>query len=100
MKETCTETSDVLVCAEYTSQYIWPLCCVCKDLGIDLRLENPAQIKHSSGVQRGENDRSDARRIAAYAFRFQDKARLYKSAAGEHNEFAAAYKRTEYVCVG
>ncbi|OAV73195.1 Transposase [Bacteroidales bacterium Barb6] len=71
------EVSEILVCAEYTGQYIWPLCYACKDLSIDLRLENPAQIKHNSGVQRGKNDRSDARRIAAYAFRFQDKARLY-----------------------
>jgi transposase len=44
---------------------------------IDLWLENPAQIKHSSGVQRGKNDRMDARRIAAYAMRFQDRIRLF-----------------------
>ncbi|OAV69477.1 Transposase [Bacteroidales bacterium Barb6XT] len=77
LKEVGAETPDILVCAEYTGQYIWSLCCVCKDLGLDLWLENPAQIKHSSGVQRGKNDRSDARRIAAYGFRFQDKVRLY-----------------------
>ncbi|OAV66289.1 hypothetical protein Barb6XT_02017 [Bacteroidales bacterium Barb6XT] len=53
------------------------MCFVHRDLGIDLRLENPIQIKYSSSVQRGRNDRSDIRRIAAYAFCFQDKARLY-----------------------
>ncbi|OAV71257.1 Transposase [Bacteroidales bacterium Barb6] len=51
--------------------------CACRESGIDLWLENPAQIKHSSSVQRRKNDRLDARRIAAYGFRFQDKARLY-----------------------
>jgi transposase len=40
-------------------------------------MENPAQIRHCSGVQRGKNDRTDARKIAAYALRFQDKARLF-----------------------
>ncbi|OAV66193.1 Transposase IS116/IS110/IS902 family protein [Bacteroidales bacterium Barb6XT] len=96
MKETGTETSDVLVCAECTGQYIWPLCCVCKDLGIDLRLENPAQIKHSSGVQRGKNDRLDARKIAAYAFRFSRQSPFVQSAAGEHYKFATAYRRTRH----
>ncbi|OAV63550.1 Transposase IS116/IS110/IS902 family protein [Bacteroidales bacterium Barb6XT] len=46
-------------------------------LGIDLWPENPVQIKHSSGMQRGKNDRPDARKTAAYGFRFQDKARQY-----------------------
>ncbi|OAV63414.1 Transposase IS116/IS110/IS902 family protein [Bacteroidales bacterium Barb6XT] len=44
---------------------------------MDLQPENPVQIKHSSGMQRGKNDRPDARKTAAYGFRFQDKARLY-----------------------
>jgi transposase len=66
-----------LLCAEYTGQYTWPLGCACTELGVDLWLENPAQIKHSSGVHRGKNDRLDARRIAAYPVRFQDKVRLY-----------------------
>jgi transposase len=77
LKELGCQTSEVLVCAEYTGQYTYPLCCACEELGLDLWLENPAQIKHSSGIQRGKNDRLDARRIAAYAHRFQDKARLF-----------------------
>jgi len=77
LKDSRCEVSDVLVCAEYTGQYTYPLCCACEELGLSLWLENPAQIKHSSGVQRGKNDRLDARRIADYACRFQDKARLF-----------------------
>ncbi|OAV63361.1 hypothetical protein Barb6XT_03172 [Bacteroidales bacterium Barb6XT] len=77
LKEAGAETSDILVCAEYTGQYIRSLYCACKELGVDLQLENPAQIQYSSGMQRGKNDRLDARKIAAYGFRFQDKARLY-----------------------
>jgi transposase len=76
-KEFALKATDMLLCAEYTGQYTYPLCCVCEELSIDLWLENPAQIKHSSGIQRGKNDKIDARRIADYALRFQDKVRLF-----------------------
>jgi len=77
MKERKFESSEVLLCAEYTGQYTYPLSCACEELGIDLWLESPAQIKHRSGVVRGKNDRLDAQKIAAYACRFQDKMRLF-----------------------
>lgn len=68
---------ELLVCAEYTGQYIYPLCCACNDLSIDLWLENPVQIKYRSGMQRGKNDKLDARKIAMYAHRFEDQAHLF-----------------------
>jgi transposase len=68
---------ELLICCEFTSHYTYPLCFVCEDFGIDLWLESPYQIKHSSGLVRGKNDKVDARRIADYAIRFQDKSRLY-----------------------
>lgn len=71
------KAEDAVLCAEYTGQYTYPLSCASEELGLDLWLENPAQIKLSSGVQRGKNDRLDARKIAAYAARFQDKMRLF-----------------------
>jgi transposase len=77
LKECKCDVSEILVCAEYTGQYTYPLSCACDELGLSLWLENPAQIKHSSGVQRGKNDPLDARRIAAYACRFQDRVRLF-----------------------
>ena len=79
LKELLKEHSltDLLLCAEYTGQYTYPLCCVCEELGIDLWLENPAQIKYRSGVQRGKNDKLDARKIADYALRYQDKVQLF-----------------------
>ena len=75
-KQDC-KASDFLVCAEYTGQYTYPLGCACEELRIDLWLENPSQIKFSSGIQRGKNDKLCARKIAAYAVRFQDKLRLF-----------------------
>jgi transposase len=68
---------EILMCAEYTGQYTYPPGCVCEETGIDLWLENPARIKYCSGVQRGKNDKIDARKIAAYALRYRDKARLF-----------------------
>ena len=67
----------LLVCGEYTGQYTYPLSCGCTALGVPLWLEDPAQIKYRSGIQRGKNDKLDARKIAMYASRFQDQACLY-----------------------
>lgn len=68
---------EVLVCAEYTGRYIYPLTCACQELGIFLWMEDPTRIRNSFGVTRGKNDAVDARRIAEYAFRFNDKAVAY-----------------------
>ena len=77
LKKNKTANEDVLICAEYTGQYTYPLSSVCNELSIDLWLENPAQIKYSSGVHRGKNDKLDARKIAEYADRHMDKAQLF-----------------------
>lgn len=69
--------SDILICAEYTGQYTYPLSFACEELGIDLWLENPVEIKYRSGMQRGKNDKIDAHRIALYAQHYQEKARLF-----------------------
>ena len=68
----------MLVCAEHTGQYTFPLACACKAVKCKLWLENPAEIKYSSGVQRGKNDKVDAKRIAIYAKRFQDRVQYYE----------------------
>lgn len=54
------DSNQMLVCAEHTGQYTFPLACACKALECRLWLENPAEIKYSSGVQRGKNDKVDA----------------------------------------
>lgn len=70
--------SRMLICAEHTGQYTFPLACACKAAECKLWLENPAEIKYSSGIQRGKNDKVDAKRIAVYASRFQDKVQYYE----------------------
>jgi transposase len=41
-------------------------------------LENPLQIKRSSGIKRTKNDRFDSLVIARYASRFIDRATVYR----------------------
>lgn len=77
------DNARMLVCAEHTGQYTYPLVCACEAAECKLWLEHPSNIKYSSGVQRGKNDRTDARRIAVYAARFEDKIRFYKRPAKE-----------------
>lgn len=71
------DVGDILVCAEHTGQYTYPLACACDTIKCKLWIENPSNIKYSSGIQRGKNDKIDAHRIATYAMRFADKARYY-----------------------
>ena len=68
---------EVLICAEYTGRYIYPLTVACQELNIFLWLDDPTRIKNSMGLTRGKNDRIDAVRIAEYAYRYNDKAVRY-----------------------
>ena len=68
---------EVLVCAEYTGRYIYPLTVACQELDVFLWLDDPTRIKNSMGLTRGKNDVIDAARIAEYAFRYSDKAVRY-----------------------
>ena len=68
---------NVLICAEYTGRYIYPLTVACQELDLFLWLDDPTRIKNSMGLTRGKNDVIDAARIAEYAFRYSDKAVRY-----------------------
>ena len=68
---------EVLICAEYTGRYIYPLTVACQELDLFLWLDDPTRIKNSMGLTRGKNDVIDAARIAEYAFRYSDKAVRY-----------------------
>lgn len=72
------EKSELLVCCENTGIYSNPLKRVCHKLGINLWVEHALKIKRASTDMRGKTDRKDAFRIAEYAYRYQDRAVLYK----------------------
>src|SRR5213592_688781 len=66
-KQSLYSLSDVLICTEHTGLYSYPLCVFCQENNLALWMENALQIKQSLGIQRGKNDRVDAKRIAEYA---------------------------------
>jgi transposase len=71
-------TSEWLICGEYTGIYSMTAATVFNDNDLDLWLENPNQIKLSSGMNREKNDKIDSYQIALYAARFIDRVKLYK----------------------
>ena len=77
MKALDAAMDEVLICAEYTGRYIYPLTIACQELDLFLWLDDPTRIKNSMGLTRGKNDAIDATRIAEYAFRYSDKAVRY-----------------------
>ena len=67
-----------LFCGEHTGLYSLCLSEFLIKKGLFVWLENPLQIKQSSGIKREKNDKADSRDIALYAYRFQDRARRYQ----------------------
>ncbi len=70
--------SEVLFCMETTGLYCFPLTRFLAEKGIDIWIEHAAQIKKSSSLNRGKNDKIDSYRIALYASKNLDRLRLWK----------------------
>ncbi|GHT57596.1 IS110 family transposase [Bacteroidia bacterium] len=68
------KTAEWLFCGEHTGLYSLGLTEFLVGKGLFIWLENPLQIKLSSGIKREKNDKVDSREIALYAYRFEDKA--------------------------
>ncbi|WP_294562627.1 IS110 family transposase [uncultured Bacteroides sp.] len=67
-----------LLCGEDTGSCSMGLSRWLYGKGLDIWIENAYVIKHSSGIQRIKTDRADASMIAEYAWRHQDKAKLFE----------------------
>jgi len=78
VKKHFSDSSQWLICGEYTGIYSMTAAVVFNDQGLCFWLENPNQIKLSSGVCRQKSDKVDSMQIALYASRFMDRARLYQ----------------------
>ncbi len=65
-----------LVCLEPTGHYSTGAVKTLLEMAVPVWIAHPANIMNSGGMQRGKNDEVDALRIAQYAFRFKDQARL------------------------
>lgn len=69
-----------LFCMESTGMYCHALLSFFKEADANVWVENAVQIKRSSGISRGKQDKTDAQRIAMYAYRNVDAARLWMPA--------------------
>jgi len=71
--------ADITVfCMESTSIYHLPLAEFLVYHEQLVWVENAYQIKHSMGLTRGKNDKTDARKIGMYAYRYSDKFRGFE----------------------
>lgn len=78
IKKQAIDLKKTLICLEYTGIYNNAILDLVCQKNISTWLEHGRQIKQSMGMVRGKNDKVDAQRIADYAYRFHDKAILWK----------------------
>ena len=77
-KELTLEFNKVLFCMEATGLYCFTLTHFLASHSIDTWIEHAAQIKKSTGLARGKNDKVDSHRIAVYATKNLDRIRLWE----------------------
>lgn len=70
--------TETLFCMEATGLYCFPLTRFLATNSIDIWIEHAAQIKKSTALARGKNDKVDSQRIALYATKHLDRIRLWK----------------------
>ena len=78
LKKQLSSWDRLIVCIEHTGMYGQPLLDVMVRNQIKICVESALHIKRSQGLTRGKNDQVDARRIADYALRHQDKLAFWK----------------------
>lgn len=71
-KQQVKNFSSLFVCLEHTGVYTIPLCLFLEDKTISYSLVAGAEISNSSGITRGKTDKTDAKRIARYAYKNRD----------------------------
>ncbi|CAD5254255.1 MULTISPECIES: IS110 family transposase [unclassified Imperialibacter] len=77
-KELKVDFTDALFCLEYTGIYNELLVNTLSKKRLHIWVEQGLHVKKSLGMQRGKNDKVDASRLSEYAFRFQDKCKLWE----------------------
>jgi transposase len=77
-KQLTLEFNKVLFCMEATGLYCFTLTHFLASHSIDTWIEHAAQIKKSTALARGKNDKVDSHRIAVYATKNLDRLRLWK----------------------
>jgi len=78
IEELNLDFSEILFCMEATGLYCFTLTHFLAEKAIDVWIEHAAQIKKSTALARGKNDKVDSQRIALYATKHLDRLRLWK----------------------
>lgn len=76
------DLSHITFCMEHTGVYGLILMRTLHERSLRICIESAMNIKLSLGLQRGKNDKVDARRIAEYAMRYTDRLKLWKPKRG------------------
>ena len=72
------DLAQTLFCMEATGLYCYSLLQFLQQNNGAVWVENAVQIKRSLGIVRGKNDKVDAKRIAQYALKHEDRVRLWQ----------------------
>jgi transposase len=75
-----------LFCIEHTGLYNERLVSILSKKELKVWVEQGLHVKRSLGMQRGKTDRVDAQRLSEYAYRFQDKCRLWQAPSSSLKE--------------
>ena len=67
-----TSLNSSLFCMEHTGLYSLPLCVYFEEVSVKYTLQSGLQLKRSMGIQRGKNDKADARLIGRYAYLYRE----------------------------
>lgn len=78
-KQKGVDTQNTLFCFEHTGIYGRKLCYTLFKKQWCVWIEMPVAILRSMGLQRGKNDKVDAKRIAIYAMKNQEQAKLWET---------------------
>ena len=89
-------TASPLVCLEATGHYGYVAISALLEMNVDTWVAHPADIQLSLGMQRGKNDKVDARRIAWYAFKHPEKARIIDVGYLKFEEFKLLLTSREF----
>ncbi|MCO7724949.1 IS110 family transposase [Myroides odoratimimus] len=89
----CVE--ETLICMEHTGIYKNILVDILLSKNCNLWVEMAYRIIRSSGIQRGKNDKIDSKRIALYAKKNQEEAKLFKASKAVLNKIQALLGQRE-----
>lgn len=98
-KNGVADLDKLLVCAEHTGHYNNLLNPQFLSGGFNLWLADPSDLHYSQGLTRGKSDVVDAERIALYAKRFEDKARLLRPSKQAFKDLAYLTAQREVLVV-